>query len=111
ESETSRAPRAWHSSCSQRWRSRWRADRSGTGAGTDREQSGVEAALEQAQALTPRIRPALLRQRSGAPPPCALRVPFVTNPSRGRLTPSLAEHVPVDPPREDAPADHGINVN
>src|SRR5690606_12505357 len=77
----------------------------------DREQSGVEAALEQAQALTPRIRPALLRQRSGVPPPCALRVPFVTNPSRGRLTPSLAEHDPVDPPREDAPADHGINVN
>jgi len=27
------------------------------------------------------------------------------------LTPSLAEHDPVDPPREDAPADHGINVN
>jgi len=27
------------------------------------------------------------------------------------LTPSLAEHDPVDPPREDTPADHGINVN
>jgi polyhydroxyalkanoate synthesis repressor PhaR len=27
------------------------------------------------------------------------------------LTPSLAEHDPVDPPREDAPADHGMNVN
>lgn len=27
------------------------------------------------------------------------------------MTPSLAEHDPVDPPREDAPADHGMNVN
>jgi polyhydroxyalkanoate synthesis repressor PhaR len=27
------------------------------------------------------------------------------------LTPSLAEHDPVDPPREDATADHGMNVN
>jgi polyhydroxyalkanoate synthesis repressor PhaR len=27
------------------------------------------------------------------------------------LTPSLAEHDPVDPPREDAPADHGMNLN
>lgn len=27
------------------------------------------------------------------------------------MTPSLAEHDPVDPPREDAPADHGLNVN
>jgi len=27
------------------------------------------------------------------------------------LTPSLAEHDPVDPPREDAPADHGLNLN
>jgi polyhydroxyalkanoate synthesis repressor PhaR len=30
-----------------------------------------------------------------------------TEPQRGCLTPSLAEHDPVDPPREDSTADHG----